>query len=180
VKVSFNFFEKFSCRPLSTCSPISSSFSVCFEWFKIWLVPWLKLYKTSFHYRGKQECNHQRFYPKILFCFNSPINEHWTSLTPKISYLPHSFIKLSNFGGLEGLGERLQTFFELQKQRNKVWWFNLLWVLKCSLASLTTLFCCWADSAEKKLAKSSYGRSQLVLHHKKKFLKHWFQHVDKI
>jgi hypothetical protein len=46
----------------------------------------------------------QGFKLEILICFNSPIIKHSTS----------------NFVALETLGEGLQMFFELQKQRNNV------------------------------------------------------------
>jgi hypothetical protein len=39
---------------------------------------------------------------------------------------------------MKALGE-LQMFFELQKERNNVWRFNLNWVLQCLLTSLSTL-----------------------------------------
>jgi hypothetical protein len=40
---------------------------------------------------------------------------------------------------LEALCGGLQMFFELQKQRNNVWGFDLLWVFNYSLTSLSTL-----------------------------------------
>jgi hypothetical protein len=40
---------------------------------------------------------------------------------------------------LEVLGEGLQIFFDLQKQRNNVRGFDLLSVLKCSRTGLSTL-----------------------------------------
>jgi hypothetical protein len=40
---------------------------------------------------------------------------------------------------LEALGEGLQMFFELQKQRNNVWRFDLLWLDEGSLTSLFIL-----------------------------------------
>jgi hypothetical protein len=46
----------------------------------------------------------QGFKLEILICFNSPIIKHQTSI----------------FVALETLGEKLQMFFELQKQRNIV------------------------------------------------------------
>jgi hypothetical protein len=84
---------------------------------------------------GQKMQQSKTFKLKILICFNLPITEHWTPLhqTPHISSIP-----LSNraiFMMLEVLSEGLQMFFELQMQRNNVW------VLKCSLTSLsTTLF----------------------------------------
>jgi hypothetical protein len=42
------------------------------------------------------------------------------------------------FVTFEALGEELQIFLELQKQRNNVWGFDLVWVLMCSLACLST------------------------------------------
>jgi hypothetical protein len=44
----------------------------------------------------------------------------------------------ANFLALKALGE-LQMFFELQKERNNVWRFNLNWVLQSLLTSLSTL-----------------------------------------
>jgi hypothetical protein len=40
---------------------------------------------------------------------------------------------------LEALGGGLQMFLEHHKQRNNVWGFDLLWLLKCSLIGLPTL-----------------------------------------
>jgi hypothetical protein len=47
------------------------------------------------------------------------------------------------FVTLEALGGGLQMFFELQKQRNHGWGFDLPWVLRCSLTSLSTLTRTW-------------------------------------
>ncbi len=40
---------------------------------------------------------------------------------------------------LEALDGRLQMFLEHKKQRNNVWRFNFLWVLKCMVINLFTL-----------------------------------------
>lgn len=56
---------------------------------------------------------------------------------------PHIFpIPLRNwaiFEALEALGGGLQKFFQLQKQRNNLWRLDLLWILTCSLTSLSSL-----------------------------------------
>jgi hypothetical protein len=86
------FFWKHSSRLLYSSSPISSSFLVRFEWFKIWWVLQLGLYRTSFYSRSK-DATIKDFKLEIQICFNPPP----PPLTPKTPYLPHSFIELSNF-----------------------------------------------------------------------------------
>ncbi len=48
-------------------------------------------------------------------CFNSPITKHWTPSTKNLIF----------FVTLEVLSGGLQMFFQLQKQRNHVWVFDL-------------------------------------------------------
>jgi hypothetical protein len=82
-----------------------------------------------------QRCNDHRFFKlKILFCFNSPTLEHLTSFTPNMPYtiLSPNWSMFTTFKGI-------QMFVVLQKQRNTVQGYDLLWVLKCSLTSLSTI-----------------------------------------
>jgi hypothetical protein len=74
-----------SSRPLTSSNSITSSFLVHFEWFKTWWVHQLKLYKTSFYFKGK-DAMIQDFKLTILICINSSIIEHWTCLH-KTSYI---------------------------------------------------------------------------------------------
>ncbi len=59
-----------SSRPLTSSNSITSSFLVHFEWFKTWWVHQLKLYKTSFYFKGK-DAMIQDFKLVILIRFNS-------------------------------------------------------------------------------------------------------------
>jgi len=57
----------------------------------------------------------------------------WIKKKPPIIVLFNSWDSKNHLGG------ELQMFFELQKQSNNSWGFDLLWVLKCLLTSLSTL-----------------------------------------
>jgi hypothetical protein len=61
----------------------------------------------------------------------------WCWQTPHVFRIP--LLKWAIFAMLKALGGGLQMFFELHKKRNNVWGFNLFWVLKCLLISLSTL-----------------------------------------
>jgi hypothetical protein len=69
------FFWKYDTRPLSPSTSISFSLLICFEWFKIWWVHHLRLYKASFHFKGK-DATLKDFKLEILICFNSLITKH--------------------------------------------------------------------------------------------------------
>jgi hypothetical protein len=75
---------------------------------------------------------------KILICFNSLITEYRTPLHQTPHIFPIPFPNWASFWRWK-LGGGPHVFFKLQKQRNNVWGFNLLWVLKCSLTGLSTL-----------------------------------------
>ncbi len=77
--VCFKCFCKNSSRLLSTSSLVSSSFLICFEWFKTWWVSQLRLYKTSSYFRSK-DVTTKDFKLGILICFNLPTFEHWAPL----------------------------------------------------------------------------------------------------
>jgi hypothetical protein len=83
-------------RPLSSFCLISSSFLVCFEWFKTRCVHQLGVYKSSLYSRGKDAMIQDLKY-KIRIYFNSPIIEHWAPLTPNTPYLAHSFYWIERF-----------------------------------------------------------------------------------
>ncbi len=137
VIVSFNFFEKVTLDPSLVPAPYVPHFSVGFEWLKTWWMHQVQFYKTSLYSKGKDAMIID-FKLKILIWFNSPILKHLTRLMPNIPYsIPSP--NWAMFPTLEGLGEGLQMFVELQKQRNNVQGFDLLWVLKCSLTSLSTI-----------------------------------------
>ncbi len=94
------------------------------EWFKNLRVWQLGLYKTFLYSRAK-DAPIENFKFEILICFNSFITEHWTPL----HQMPHIFpILLWNW-----------AIFQLQKQSNNESEFGFLWVLKCSLTSLSNL-----------------------------------------
>ncbi len=130
-------FEKIA-QSFSSSSPISSSLLVCFEWIKTRWVCQLRIYKTSFYSRGKNTTI-KDIKLKILICFKSPIVEHWTPLHQTPHIFPHPLSNWAILTALEALDEGLQIFFELQKQRNNVWGFHFLWLLKCSLTGVSTL-----------------------------------------
>jgi hypothetical protein len=66
------FFAKNSSRPLSSSSPISSSFLVWFEWFKnLMHVPTRASQNFYAHSRGKHAAI-KDLKLRILICFNSP------------------------------------------------------------------------------------------------------------
>ncbi len=125
-------------RPVPSSCPISFSFLVCFEWFKTWWVRHLGLCKTSLYFKGK-DATTEDFKLKILIFFYLWIIK---CLTP-LHQTSHIFlIPLPNwaiFMVLEVLDGRLQMFFELQKQRNNVWGFDLLCVLKYLFMNLSIL-----------------------------------------
>jgi hypothetical protein len=73
-------FWKNNSRPLSSSTPVSSLFLVCFEWFKTWRVHQLGLYKISLYFRSK-DVMIQDFKLKILIWFNSSIIEYWPPST---------------------------------------------------------------------------------------------------
>jgi hypothetical protein len=76
---------------------------------------------------------------KILTCFYSLIIEHWITLhlTPHI--LPIFSPNWQIFVMLEVLSARLKSWWA-SNQRNNVWRFNFIWVLKFWPTSLSTLF----------------------------------------
>jgi hypothetical protein len=100
-------------RSLSSSSFISSSFLVCFEWFKTRCVHQLGVYKRSLHSRGKdtmiQDLKH-----KIKIYFNSPIIEHWAPLHQTPHILPIPLLNWEIFAALESLGEELQIFLSFR------------------------------------------------------------------
>jgi hypothetical protein len=136
--ILLQFFWKNCSRSSSNSCLLFSSYLVCFEWFKIWWVIQLWLYKTSLNFRGKDETI-KDFKFKILNLFS--FTHHW-ALKP-LHPTPHIFtFLLPNwiiFVALEALGGGFQMFYELYKQMNNVWAFNLLWVFKCSLTRLSIL-----------------------------------------
>jgi hypothetical protein len=135
----FNFFWKNGSWPLSVSSPISFSFFVPFKWFKT-----SRVHQPRLFYSIGKDARIKDFKLEVLIRFNSPITKNWTLLHQTPSYLPHSYTESINFAVfamLEVLGRGLQMFFELQKQRNNVSGFNLFWVLKCSLTSLSNPMC---------------------------------------
>jgi len=77
---------------------------------------------------------------EILIYFDSPLYEHWTIYTKHSTSFLIPFSIWATFTMLEVLGRRLQMFFELRKQRNNVWRFNLFWVHKCSFTGLRPFF----------------------------------------
>lgn len=124
------FFEKVTLDPSLVSAPYVPHVLVCFGWFKTWWMHWVELHKTSLYSKGKDAMIID-FKLKILIWFNSPILKHLTCLTPNIAdSIPSP--NWAMFPTLEGLGPGLQMFVELQKQRNNVQRFDLLWVLKCS------------------------------------------------
>jgi hypothetical protein len=132
-------FEKISFKPLSNSSPIFSSFLVHFEWLKTCLGCQLRLYKTSLYSKGKDTMIQDfKFNITIYELFNSPITEHQIPLHQTTLYCPPFLYWIKQFFlvTLEAIGGELQMFFEPQKQRNNMWKFDLLWLLKCSLTSL--------------------------------------------
>jgi hypothetical protein len=133
-----NFFWKPSSRSLYSSSLISSSFSVCFEWFKIWWGRQVGLYKNSLYLRGKDAMVKDLKF-KILLCFKSLITEHWIPLCQTPHILPIPSPNWKTFAALEVLNEGLNFFLELQNQGNTVCGFNLIWVHKCLLTGLSTL-----------------------------------------
>ncbi len=66
---------------------------------------------------------------EILICFSSLIIEHWTPLHQTSHIFPIPLSDWEMFVTFEALGVELQIFLELQKQRNDVWGFDLVWVL---------------------------------------------------
>ncbi len=85
--ILLQFFWKNCSRSFSNSCLLFSSYLVCFEWFKIWWVHQLWLYKTSLYFRGKNETI-EDFKLKILICFHSPIIEHWTPHTKHLISSP--------------------------------------------------------------------------------------------
>jgi hypothetical protein len=119
---------------------MSSSFLICFQWFKTyWVCQWLKLYKTSLYFRG-QDAMMKYFKLEILMCFKSPITKHWT-LLHQTSHIFHvswpnwaCFVMLErevesyNFLKtlkVEDQGARIQPFLNF-----KVFWHRLLTLIK--------------------------------------------------
>jgi hypothetical protein len=96
----------------------------------------IKFNKTSLNSRGK-DAMIKDFKLEILICFNPPVVEHWTLYTKHSTSFVIPFLIWAIFTMLEVLGGRLQMFFELWKQRNDVWRFNLFSVLKCSFTGLS-------------------------------------------
>ncbi len=89
----------------------------------------LGLYKTSLSSRGK-DAMIKGFKLEILIYFDSPnIEPPYTKhpISSPLLYWIEQFLK----------GYRM--VFELQMRRNNVWGFDLHWVLKCSLTSLSAL-----------------------------------------
>ncbi len=101
------------------------------------MVHQLRLYKISLYSEHKDATIKDLFKFKIQFCFKSLIIKHWTPYTKHlVSFLP---IPLTNWEFLTTLaaqGGELKMFFELENQRNNMWKFNLIWVLKCLLTEL--------------------------------------------
>ncbi len=122
-----------SSGPLSSSNSISSSFLVHLEWFQTWWVHQLKLYKTSFCSKGK-DARIQDFKLVILIRFDS-----LNTVTPNTHIFSIPLLNGKILGMLEVLGEGVQILLELQKQKNYVWGFNLLWVLKCPLIKISNL-----------------------------------------
>jgi hypothetical protein len=102
-----------SSQPSSSSNPISSSFLVCFDWFKSRWVCQSRLYKTSW-YSKTRDATIKHLKLKILICFHSPIIEHWTPLHQTSHILGIPLPNWSIFSMLEMLGGRLNMFFELQ------------------------------------------------------------------
>jgi hypothetical protein len=74
---------------------------------------------------------------KILIHPSPKTEAHYTQhsiFSPFLHWIEENKIAI-----LEAVGGGLQMFFDLEKRRNNVWGFNLLWVLKCSLTGLSTL-----------------------------------------
>jgi len=101
-----------------------SSFLVWFYWFKMWWVHQLGFYKPVYILKAKMQGSNILNYKSksISICPSTNIEPLYT----KHHIFPHFFIYIF-FVALEALGWRLQMFFELQKQRNNVWGFDLLW-----------------------------------------------------
>jgi len=136
--VFFKFYEKVvTLDPSLVPAPYLPHFKVCFEWLKTWWVHQVGLHKASLYSKGKDAMIID-FKVKLLIWFNSPIFEHWNSFTQNIPY-PIPSPNWATFPTLVGLGEGLQMFVEIQKQRNNVQGFDLLSVLKCSLTGLSTV-----------------------------------------
>ncbi len=108
----FQFFPKINLKPLSSSSPISFSYLVCFEWFRIWWwVHQLGLYKNPLYSRGK-DAMIKDFKLEILICLNSPIIKNWILW----HQTPHMFlVPLSNWAIFVML-EGLWILFEFHKQ----------------------------------------------------------------
>jgi hypothetical protein len=80
---------------------------------------------------------HHLSLPVLEFKF---LHNLYTSLGSSLNWKKPPIIVLFNIWDSKNhLGGGLQMFFELQKQRNNSWGFDLLWVLKCLLTSLSTL-----------------------------------------
>ncbi len=110
----FEFFWKNSSRPLTSSNSTSSSFLVCFEWFKTWWVCQLRLYQKKLNSKGKDALI-EDFMFKTLIYFSSPIIKHWTPLHQKnyIFFIP--LPNFTNFATLETLGGSLQTLLMFHK-----------------------------------------------------------------
>ncbi len=121
--------NKKNSRPLSSSSPLSSSFLIHFKWFKTSWVHQLKLYMTSLYFGGK-DATIKKFKLEILIFKNSPIIKNQTPFTPNNSYLLHSLIKLNNFWCLGNIRCKDTNVFWAQRQRNNVWGSNLFWLFK--------------------------------------------------
>jgi hypothetical protein len=111
---------KISFRPISSFSPLSSSLLICFEWFKTGWVHQLGLYKISLNSRSKdatiKDCKLEN---------NSFIKQHWTPLHQTPHIFPIPLLNADIFAVLKVLGGGIQMLFELQKQSNNVWGFDL-------------------------------------------------------
>jgi hypothetical protein len=125
-------FLKKCSRSFSNSCLLFSSYLVSFEWFKIWWVHQLWLYKSSLYSRGKNE-TFEDFKLKILICFHSPII---LEQTPHISplHLPNWIV----FVALEALGGGSKCFMSFRSK----WTMcedSTSFEFKCSLTRLFIL-----------------------------------------
>ncbi len=136
-----NLFQKswkISSRPLSSFSPIFSSFQIHFEWLKTWWVHQPRLYKTSLHSRGKDAIIKDFKFKTLI---HSSLNtEHPMSSSflftksNKNSCLPQFFTGSSNYCSIRSARWRVTNILWPSEAEDQCVRFNLLTVLTCSPA----------------------------------------------
>jgi hypothetical protein len=113
------FFRKNGSWFLSSSSPMSSSFLVCFEWFKIWWVHRLRFYKTSLYLGGK-DATIKDFKLKILIHFNPLVTKHWTRYTKHLMSSPFIY-QLFGVGTIRWRATNILSDSEVEEQCMRIW-----------------------------------------------------------